>query len=51
MPSEKSGVGINNVKSRYSFYTDKEVIIQKDTDLFKVCLPLLEVKDAKALLV
>ncbi len=40
-PEHKStGIGLNNIKSRYAYYTRKPVKIEK-TDFFKVMLPML----------
>lgn len=43
-PENKStGIGLNNIKSRYAFYTNKPVKIEK-RDYFKVMLPMLNSK-------
>ncbi|MFY0608496.1 MAG: histidine kinase [Cyclobacteriaceae bacterium] len=38
----KSGTGIANIRARYKFYTDEELEIGKQGDLFVVSLPLVE---------
>lgn len=38
------GSGINNIKQRYTFYTDKKVEALQTEDIFKVSIPLLEVE-------
>jgi len=40
--SEGSGTGIENIKERYEFFTDKKVIISEDGGKFLVGLPLLK---------
>jgi len=41
---EKSlNIGLENIKKRYSYLTDKEVIVKKNTNSFVVKLPLLDV--------
>ena len=39
----RKGSGLENIKNRYEFFTDKQVQISQTTDLFKVRLPLLEI--------
>jgi LytS/YehU family sensor histidine kinase len=39
--SEGSGSGIQNIKDRYEFFTDKKVIISENTEKFLVSIPLL----------
>ena len=36
-----SGVGIPNIRKRFSFFTSKPVIIEKDEHVFSICLPLI----------
>lgn len=38
---ETTGLGIINIKKRYSFYTNQEVIIEEHNETFKVTMPLL----------
>lgn len=49
MPSTK--VGLQNIKNRYSFFTDKEVEIEKTEDFFLVSIPILEVPELKSMMV
>lgn len=44
-PEVKTAVGLDNIKKRYSYFTDKEVVINEANQLFSVSLPLLD-KDA-----
>ncbi|MFT5595893.1 MAG: hypothetical protein ACI8QH_000681 [Flammeovirgaceae bacterium] len=37
----ESGIGLNNIKERYGFMTDRMVVIEKNESLFEVSLPLL----------
>ena len=37
-----TGIGLNNIRNRYSYYSDKPVEIYEDESLFKVILPLLD---------
>jgi sensor histidine kinase YesM len=39
--SEGSGSGIQNIKGRYEFFTDKKVILSENTEKFAVSIPLL----------
>ena len=48
MKTEKessSGVGLNNIKSRYGFLTDKKVEIVDSSETFEVMLPILKMKN------
>lgn len=36
-------LGLQNIKNRYAFFTDKEVKIIEEEQYFKVCLPLISV--------
>lgn len=38
----KSGTGLANIKARYKYYTDEELVIGKKGELFVVSLPLVE---------
>ena len=40
--SESLGIGLNNIKKRYGFLTDKAVIISRENNAFLVKLPILE---------
>jgi two-component system, LytTR family, sensor kinase len=44
-PEVKTAVGLDNIKKRYSYFTDKEVVIVENDQSFSVSLPLLD-KDA-----
>ena len=37
-----NGVGITNIKKRYGFFTDKEVLITNDGKVFSIAVPLLD---------
>lgn len=39
--SEGSGSGIQNIKSRYQFFTDKDLIISISKDYFRISIPLI----------
>ena len=41
---EKLGTGLENLKQRYSFFTDKKVKVMETTNSFKVRIPLLYVE-------
>jgi len=36
-----NGIGLSNIKSRYHFFNDKEVVITKTAEKFEVCVPLI----------
>ncbi|CAM1340907.1 sensor histidine kinase [Tenacibaculum amylolyticum] len=40
---KESGNGVNNIKSRYSYFSDREVIIQKTEGIYTIELPLLSI--------
>ncbi len=44
-PVATSGTGLNNIKSRFSFFTSRPVIVSKDETSFTVELPVLEKPD------
>lgn len=44
-----TGVGLENVRHRYAFFTDRNVVISETDDTFEVHLPLIEAPAAKAL--
>ncbi|MDT0606594.1 sensor histidine kinase [Croceitalea rosinachiae] len=35
-------LGIKNIKKRYAFYTNKQVLVREETDFFEVIIPLLD---------
>ena len=37
-----TGIGLNNITNRYKFLSDRKVLIDEDTDTFKVALPLVK---------
>lgn len=39
---KSTGMGLNNIKERYSYFTDKEVICSNDNNIFQVSLPILK---------
>lgn len=39
---ESTKMGIDNIKKRFSFYTNEKVKINQDNNIFRVCLPLLK---------
>ncbi len=43
---ESTQLGLKNIKTRYSFYTNQKVIIETENNYFKVTIPLLS-KDIK----
>ncbi len=43
-PENSLKVGLENIKKRYSYLTDKEVVVEKNSNSFIVKLPLLEMK-------
>ncbi|NNE27184.1 MAG: histidine kinase [Saprospiraceae bacterium] len=44
LPTTKEGTGLENIKKRFEFFTDREVIIEKSDEQFNVKLPLLEIE-------
>jgi len=41
---ERKGSGLENIKSRYEFFSDRMVLIEESKSLFRVTLPLLEIE-------
>ncbi|SNS76393.1 Histidine kinase [Ekhidna lutea] len=41
---DSTGIGLENLKARYKYLTDREVIVTKTSKFFEVKLPLLKVK-------
>lgn len=39
-----SGTGLENIKSRYRFFTNQEVIVKENTETFEVRVPLMEIE-------
>ena len=44
LPREREATGINNIKSRYAFFTDKKVEVIETDDTFEVRIPLIEIE-------
>lgn len=42
LPEESTGVGLSNIRSRYSYFSDKPVVVISDELRFTVKLPVLE---------
>lgn len=42
MGENSSGMGLNNIRSRYAFLSNKDVIVKEDADMFSVGLPIIE---------
>ncbi len=40
----KSGTGLNNIKARFRYFTDEELVFQKNDDEFRASVPMLEVE-------
>jgi len=40
----KSGTGLKNIKARFKYFTEEELIFQKNEDEFRVSVPMLEVE-------
>jgi len=38
---ETTQIGLKNIQKRYSFYTNQEVMVEQDENIFKVTMPLL----------
>ena len=38
---ESTGVGLQNIKNRYAYYTNKDVVVREEPTYFEVILPLL----------
>jgi len=41
---ESTQIGLKNIQNRYRFLTDREVVIEKNSDEFRVKIPLLELQ-------
>ena len=42
LKEETTQLGIKNIKKRYAFYTNKQVLVREEADFFEVILPLLD---------
>ena len=40
----KSGTGLKNIKARFKYFSEEELVIQKSEDEFRVSIPMLEVE-------
>jgi two-component system LytT family sensor kinase len=38
---DSNGIGLKNIENRYSFMSDKKVLVTKENGAFKVCVPLI----------
>ncbi len=43
-PGTVSGTGLENIKSRYRFFTNQEVLVNESKDTFEVRVPLMEIE-------
>lgn len=39
---ETTKLGLENIKKRYSYYTNKQVLVREESDFFEVIIPLLD---------
>lgn len=39
---ETTKLGLDNIKKRYSYYTNKQVLVREESDFFEVIIPLLD---------
>jgi len=46
MGENSSGMGLNNIRSRYAFLSNKEVLVKEDVEKFSVGLPIIEVEES-----
>ena len=42
---QSNGSGLENIKSRYKFFTDKQITIENNGAYFKVLVPLIELEE------
>lgn len=42
LKEETTKLGLKNIKKRYSYYTNKQVLIREEVDFFEVIIPLLD---------
>jgi hypothetical protein len=45
IPAESSGSGLDNIRSRYAYFTDRKVEINQSESQFCVTIPLIEVEE------
>ncbi|WP_158259063.1 sensor histidine kinase [Flagellimonas meridianipacifica] len=41
-PEETTKMGLQNIKKRYAYYSNKQVLVREEEDFFEVIIPLLE---------
>ena len=41
---EREGSGLQNIKNRYAFFSDKEMLVEETETHFQVLLPLLDIE-------
>ena len=46
MGENSSGMGLGNIRSRYAFLSNKEVLVKEDVEKFSVGLPIIEVEES-----
>lgn len=44
---ESTSVGLQNIKNRYAYFSDRNVLVSGDEHCFKVCLPILNKNQTK----
>ena len=42
LKEETTQLGLKNIKKRYSYYTNKQVLVREEVDFFEVIIPLLD---------
>lgn len=42
-PADSNGTGLDNLRSRFSLLTGKNIRVENDSSVFKVCLPLADI--------
>lgn len=48
---ETTQLGLNNIKRRYSYYTNKQVLVREETEFFEVIIPLLDKSNSERSLI
>ena len=46
-PEETTQMGLQNIKKRYAYYTNKQVLVREEETYFEVIIPLLESETMK----
>ncbi|MEO9477969.1 MAG: histidine kinase [Cyclobacteriaceae bacterium] len=44
---DSTGIGLSNLKSRYAYLSDQQVIVEKTDESFTVILPILKIQETK----